>query len=69
MNERRKALYYFELVGGNCGVRAMTPEEIRRGEGYNNVQRIRLATQQDVDWIKAMGGYVPSEGFVRKEKA
>lgn len=62
-------LYYVELEWG-CGLRAAANQakakrDALEEEGSRNFKSIRLATQEDVAWIKGMGGIVP-EGRVVK---
>ena len=57
-------LYYIELVGGNCGIREAKSKtqawvNLCREEGTNNAQGVRLATKDDIEWIRGMGGYIP----------
>ena len=69
-------LYYFECSKG-CGIREAKSMKqaklnlIREvGEydlaGYHNT--IRLATEKDIGWIRAMGGYIPKGGGKRGTK-
>ena len=57
-------LYYIEIVGGNCGIREAKSKtqawaNLRREEGTNNAKGVRLATKDDIEWIREMGGYIP----------
>jgi len=57
-------LIYFESTIG-CGIRRA--KNIRAGRAailkevgtYNGIQVIREATENDIDWVSAMGGHVP----------
>jgi len=62
-----KTIRYIKLFGGRCGLTTDTKREVLRREGESNVLDVRPATQQEVDWVRAMGGRVP-EGKVRREK-
>lgn len=56
--------FYFESDMG-CGIRTYPNLEaaeigIRREVGTaNNPSNIRPATERDLEWIRAMGGYAP----------
>jgi hypothetical protein len=61
---RRETLYAVTLQGGRVGVTtartlASATKRALREEGTNNVKVVRHATDEDVSWIEAMGGYVP----------
>ena len=56
------------LAYGLVGLSTDTKREILREHGRGNVQSVRNATQEDVDWVRGMGGYVP-DGIVAKEQA
>lgn len=56
---------YVELYGTGCGLSADSPSAIIRREGTGNVKAIRNATQNDVSWVRGMGGYVP-DGRIAK---
>lgn len=62
----KKVIKYISLRSG-CGLSTKSPEQILREEGSNNVQYVRDATAKDVEWIRAMGGYVPDGRIVGKE--
>ena len=57
-------LYYFEADCG-CGIRTAKNLEnayskIQREVGtMNNLSTVRKATEEDIGWVKGMGGYVP----------
>lgn len=62
--EKKKTLYYFESDRG-CGIRAarnlqQAEKEIIREVGEYGFERCRKATDQDIGWVKAMGGHIPS---------
>ena len=55
--------YYVETSMG-CGIRearSLRSAEVtaRREAGTYNEPRVRLATEADIAWVKAMGGWVP----------
>lgn len=58
-------LYYVTMKGGYCMLTegsddiAEAQDKIYYAEGYNNVQSVRVATEEDIRWVRAMGGYVP----------
>jgi len=57
-------IYYVELYGGRCGLRVaaslgQATREALKTEGSNNVSGVSLATDEEISWVKAMGGYVP----------
>lgn len=59
-------LYVFNLYGAYCGlIKARTLEAGKRRalreEGSRNLQSVRLATKEDIDNHRAMGGHVPGE--------
>lgn len=58
------ALYYISTYNG-CGIReAATKRKARaianRESGSLNVKEVRKATDRDIAWVRAMGGYVPN---------
>lgn len=57
-------MFYIELYSGHCALlKAKDLNEARHvAEHYNgkeNIKDVRKATQDDIDWIRAMGGWVP----------
>ncbi len=63
MRKPKYKLYYLDSDMG-CGLRAYrTLREAEREElkevGTWNFRGIRLATKEEITWIKAMGGHVP----------
>jgi len=52
---------YVELYGGRCGLSANTEAQIRKQEGDSNIKRISVATKEQIEWVRAMGGYVPEK--------
>lgn len=64
---RRRTIMYISLHGTGCGLSTDSEKEIFRREGTSNVREVRPATQKDVDWVKAMGGYVP-DGIIRRDQ-
>lgn len=59
-------LVYFEFCQG-CGIRSAHDlksgeREILREVGtYNGVSTVRKATDEDISWVRGMGGYIPEE--------
>lgn len=59
-------LYYVE-TGCGCGLReASSIEQAKRAAlrevgTMNGVEAVRLATGDDIAWVRAMGGFVPSD--------
>ncbi len=35
-------------------------EQFNRECGSDNVRRVRVATEEDIAWVKGLGGYVPA---------
>jgi len=61
----RERLYYIE-AGGYCGLEiAFNALEARsyaaQQFGRDMITSVRLATQDDIDYIRGMGGHVPAE--------
>lgn len=55
--------YYVETMQG-CGIRSATNiQQARKSalaeSGTSNFKSIRKATKSDVEWVRAMGGYIP----------
>ncbi len=67
MSNCRNRLYY---VSTGLGATLVVAEDqdsaeektLRKVGTYNGVQDCREATEQDIEWVRAMGGYVP-QGF------
>ena len=61
-----KKLYYIE-TGIGCGIREgedkdSVVENALKEAGTNaGVQIVRKATQEDIGWVKRMGGYIPNQ--------
>lgn len=57
-------LYYASTNRGCCLTAAKSETAAKRSVakdcGINNVREVRLATRRDVEWVRGMGGYVPS---------
>lgn len=61
-------LYYFESDSG-CGIRSLSKlsQQAARAEllkevgTFNGLRVFRKATDDDIAWVKAMGGYIPEE--------
>ena len=63
MNKKSK-LYYVDTEFG-CAIRAASDiDEARRAAlrevGSNGYKSVRPAKTEDIEWVKAMGGYVPN---------
>lgn len=56
-----------ELRSG-IGIRAESRRNILKQYGTVNVMDIHYATQKEIEWVRAMGGFVP-EGRIHKEPA
>ena len=56
---RKPTIRYVELAGLGCGLSTDSERNILRREGTSNVRRISNATKENVEWVRAMGGYVP----------
>jgi len=58
-------LYYFEADCG-CGIRRAKSKDsayksIQREVGtMNNIDIVQEATEENIAWVKSMGGYVPN---------
>lgn len=61
----KPVIKYISLWGGGCGLSTSSKSEILRSHGTANVQLVRPATQKDVEWVRAFGGYVP-DGRIEK---
>lgn len=46
---------------------AQARAQFKRALGSEDVQVVRVAKQADIDWVEAMGGYVPSLCRHRRE--
>ena len=71
MTIKNNILFYVESVNG-CAIhseRTITKarEIAIHDVGFDNFKSIRLATENDVAWVSAMGGYVP-DGKIYKPK-
>jgi hypothetical protein len=58
-------LYYVSLYDGFCGLHAnrtlrAAKSEVLKTKGTENLKSVSLATNEEIDWIKAMGGYIPN---------
>lgn len=54
-------IYYVEMKNGYCGL-TDNKQQVIREEGTNNVKSITPATKEQIAWVQAMGGYVPTQG-------
>lgn len=57
-------IYLVNLYGAYCGLREArnletATRQAMREEGTNNVQSVRKATPEDIENVRAMGGWVP----------
>ena len=57
-------LYYVEIDAG-CGIREAKSKEqawrdLVKAEGTNHAKFVRKATKKDIEHVRSMGGYVPS---------
>jgi hypothetical protein len=59
---------YISLVGGRCGLTTESKREVLARCGSENVVATEPATQEQVDWIRAMGGKVPDGRVVKRKK-
>ena len=55
---------YYARTDRGCGLRAAESLNDARAQfynecGFNNVIEVHEATEEDIQWIKGMGGYVP----------
>ncbi len=50
------------------GLSISSEAAILRREGTANVKSIRNATKEDVEWVQAMGGYVPNGRIAQEAK-
>ena len=60
----KKTMYYFESEIG-CGLHAARGIKSARKQlqyeiGSSNLKLVRKAKEEEVDWVSAMGGYIPS---------
>ena len=58
-------LWYFNSDRG-CGIRKLSSNrrvaerQIRKELGtYDEMKEFRVATKNDISWVKSMGGYIP----------
>ena len=69
MTKRRQTLFLVELEDGLIGIEAYhninLAKKAEREEHGNKLRLVRHATQQDVDWVRLMGGRIP-EGVIRR---
>lgn len=61
---RKLTMYYFETHIG-CGLHSannlqQAQNEIRQEVGYAVFKSVHKATEEEISWVKAMNGYVPS---------
>jgi hypothetical protein len=61
---KRERIYYVEINGTYCGLEANDSiRDVRWNAaqewGNDNITIVRRATQEDIDNVRGMGGYVP----------
>ena len=58
-------LFYFETDIG-CGIRngadedSVTDELLEEVGSVHDIKVVREATEKDIGWVRAMGGYIPN---------
>ena len=60
----KQKLFKVTLIDGNIGLTAAnTLGEARKiafcENGTNNLRHVEVATEEDIEWVNAMNGYVP----------
>ncbi len=65
MADAKPIIRYIELWCGRCGLSNSSVASIYSEQGRANVRSVRNATEQEVAWVRGMGGYVP-EGRIAK---
>lgn len=65
MSRAERTIFYIGLNGGGCGLTTDGYRDVLRRIGSDRLREFRPATQQEVDWVRSMGGAVPA-GRVRK---
>lgn len=58
--KRKPVLYYVQRVGGYCGL-VRDREKTIKEEGSANIASITVATKEQIDWVRSMGGHIPGE--------
>ena len=66
MADAKRPILATRLIGGGIGLSNETRATILREEGTANVASIKLATQADIDHVRAMGGYIPNGRIVQE---
>lgn len=61
-------VYAVSAYGGRIGLIAANSlrdaeRSAKRDVGLDNFQSVKLATKDDVAWVRSMGGYVPAEAL------
>ena len=56
-------IYYIEFRNGYCGLSQEPKRTILRRHGTENVGSISPATAEQIDYVRAMGGYVPERAI------
>ncbi len=59
-------IMYVELSNGRCGLSTDSKAEIMKQVGTDNLRSISVATKKQIDFVRAMGGYVPVDGKIPK---
>jgi hypothetical protein len=63
-SQLKEKKYYISLNGGYCGIESIAgtsrqvKDYIERMHGVYNVKEYHLATEQEIDWVQAMGGRI-----------
>lgn len=61
----KQLIRYVDSVFGAC-LRVGSVEQIRNSIGRENVHSVRNATDEDVAWVRCMGGKIP-DGRIAKQ--
>ena len=56
------------LTNGRCGLTTETKAEALRRIGTDNVRSFEPATEEQVAWIRGMGGRVPTNGRIKRTR-
>lgn len=75
-NGKMKRLWYIEVWNGSCGIRDYDTRSIQKAqqqaileEGASNITKVRVATKDDIEMVRAMGGYVPGYDADKRQEA
>ena len=65
-NGKMKRLWYIEVWNGSCGIRNYNTQSIQKAqqqaileEGASNITLVRVATKDDIETVRSMGGHIP----------